>query len=103
MEVAPRVAEEARQALMTSLPVEKRVSYKGSANPGSDVDKLVENQAIEDLHEEFPNNGFLAEESKTVITTSECTEIMDPLMRPRITFGLGSSHPVLSWCLRQEG
>jgi myo-inositol-1(or 4)-monophosphatase len=77
--VALRVAEEAGQTLMTRLHGEKQVSFKGRANLVSDVDKLVEHQVIEELHREFPHDGFLAEESEAVPTTSGYTWVIDPL------------------------
>ena len=73
------MAEEAGQTLMTRLHGEKQVSYKGRANLVSDVDKLVERRVIEELHREFPGDGFLAEESEAVPTNSGYTWIIDPL------------------------
>ena len=73
------MAVEAGQTLMTRLHSEKQVSYKGRADLVSDVDKLVEHQVIEQLHGEFPHDGFLAEESEAVPTTSGYTWIIDPL------------------------
>jgi myo-inositol-1(or 4)-monophosphatase len=79
LDVALRVAVEAGQTLLTRLPGEKQVSYKGRADLVSDVDLQVEHQVIEELHGEFPNDGFLAEESEAVATTSGYTWIIDPL------------------------
>ncbi|MDP6101775.1 MAG: inositol monophosphatase family protein [Dehalococcoidia bacterium] len=79
LDVALRVVKEAGQTLVTRLHGEKEVSYKGRANLVSDVDKLVERQVIEELHGEFPDDGFLAEESDAVPTNSEYTWIIDPL------------------------
>ena len=73
------MAEEAGQTLLSRLHTEKEVSYKGRANLVSDVDKLVERQVIEELRREFPGDGFLAEESEAVATTSGYTWIIDPL------------------------
>ena len=77
--MALRVAKEAGQTLMDRLPGEKQVSYKGRADLVTDVDKLVEKQVIEALGREFPHDGFLAEESEPVPTTSGYTWIVDPL------------------------
>ena len=77
--MALRIAEEAGQTLMTRLHSQKQVSYKGRANLVSDVNKLVEHQVIEELRREFPQDGFLAEESEAVATTSGYTWIIDPL------------------------
>lgn len=79
LDVALRIAREAGDTLMTRLHSEKEVSYKGRANLVSDVDKLVEKRTIEELRDEFPNDGFLAEESDPVATTSGYTWIIDPL------------------------
>ena len=79
LEVALRVAREAGDTLMTRLHSEKQVSYKGRADLVSDVDKLVEKRAIEELRGEFPDDGFLAEESEPVTTASGYTWIIDPL------------------------
>jgi len=79
LEVALRVTEKAGETLMSRLHGEKEVSYKGRANLVSDVDKLVEHQIIEELHREFPDDGFLAEESEAVPTKSGYTWIVDPL------------------------
>jgi myo-inositol-1(or 4)-monophosphatase len=79
LEVALTVAEAAGQTLMDRLHSEKQVSYKGRANLVSDVDKLVERRIIEDLHKEFPDDGFLAEESASVPSNSGYTWIIDPL------------------------
>ena len=79
LEVALRVAEAAGQTLLDRLHGKKEVSYKGRANPVSDVDKLVERQVIEELRREFPEDGFLAEESDAVPTASGYTWIIDPL------------------------
>jgi len=79
LEVALRVTEKAGETLMSRLHGEKEVSYKGRANLVSDVDKLVEHQIIEELHREFPDDGFLAEESEAIPTKSGYTWIVDPL------------------------
>lgn len=79
LDVALRVAREAGDTLMMRLHSEKQVSYKGRANLVSDVDKLVEKRTIEELRGEFPDDGFLAEESEPITTASEYTWIIDPL------------------------
>lgn len=79
LDVALRVAEAAGETLLSRLHGEKEVSYKGRANLVSDVDKLVERQIIEELHREFPDDGFLAEESEAVPSNSGYTWIIDPL------------------------
>ena len=79
MEVALQVAEEAGRTLLDRFHGELQVSYKGRANLVSDVDKLVERQAIEHLRREFPGAGFLAEESEAVAGTTGYTWVIDPL------------------------
>ncbi|MBF8267049.1 MAG: inositol-phosphate phosphatase [Dehalococcoidia bacterium] len=79
LEVALRVAEEAGRTLVDKLHGEKQVSHKGRANLVSDVDKLAERQIIAGLRREFPDAGFLAEESEPVASNSGYTWIIDPL------------------------
>ena len=79
LEVALRVAEEAGQTLVDRFHGDLQVSYKGRANLVSDVDKLVERQIIEGLRREFPDAGFLAEESEAVDSSSGYTWVIDPL------------------------
>ena len=77
--MALRVAEEAGGLLLERFHTEKEVSYKGRADLVSDVDKLVEARAIESLSREYPEAGFLAEESEPVGGSSGYTWIIDPL------------------------
>ena len=77
--MALRVAEEAGGLLLERFHTEKEVSFKGRADLVTDVDKLVENRIIEALSSEFPEAGFLAEESEPVSGSSELTWIIDPL------------------------
>lgn len=79
MQVALRVAEEAGGLLLERFHTEKEVSFKGRADLVTDVDKLVESRIIEALSSEFPEAGFLAEESEPVSGSSEYTWIIDPL------------------------
>ena len=73
LEVALDVSREAGETLLARLHTDKEVSYKGRADLVSDVDKLVEARVIERLRSEFPEDGFLAEESEGVETSSGYT------------------------------
>ena len=64
--MALRVAEEAGGLLLERFHTEKEVSFKGRADLVTDVDKLVESRIIEALSAEYPEAGFLAEESEPV-------------------------------------
>ena len=79
LDVALEVAREAGEMLLARLNTEKEVSYKGRADLVSDVDRLVESHVIERLRSEFPDDGFLAEESEGVETSSGYTWVIDPL------------------------
>ncbi len=79
LEVALDVSREAGETLLARLHTDKEVSYKGRADLVSDVDRLVEARVIERLRAEFPGDGFLAEESEGVETSSGYTWIIDPL------------------------
>ena len=79
LDVALEVSREAGEMLLSRLHTDLEVSYKGRADLVSDVDKLVERHVIERLRSEFPDDGFLAEESAGVETSSGYTWIIDPL------------------------
>ena len=79
MQVALRVAEEAGEMLLERFHGEKEVSFKGRADLVSDVDKLAESLIIQELSREYPEAGFLAEESEPVGGSSEYTWIIDPI------------------------
>ena len=79
LDVALDVSREAGEMLMARLHTDLEVSYKGRSDLVSDADKLVEARVIERLRSEFPDDGFLAEESAGVETSSGYTWIIDPL------------------------
>ena len=65
--------------LLERFHTEKEVSFKGRADLVSDVDKLAESLIIQELSREYPEAGFLAEESEPVGGSSEYTWIIDPI------------------------
>ena len=79
LQVALRAAREAGDLLLERSHTEKEVSFKGRADLVSDVDRLVESRIIEGLRSEYPDAGFLAEESEPVGGSSGYTWIIDPL------------------------
>ena len=91
LSVAVDAAQLAGQVIVDRLHTSKKVSFKGPANPVTDVDLLAEKAALGKLREQFPDYAIVSEESDPVITGSSWTWFVDPLDGTR-NYALGIPH-----------
>ena len=79
MAVAREIASEAGDTLVERFHQVKKVTSKGRGNIVTDVDTEVEEKMLETIRREFPDMGFLGEESKGVSPDSGYVWIVDPV------------------------
>ena len=80
LEVARDAGYRAGRLQLARFHGEKQVSYKGRANPVTDVDLQVQEEVLSLLRREFPSFSLLAEESPEAVEgESEFTWIVDPI------------------------
>ena len=79
MAVAREIASEAGDTLVERFHQVKKVTTKGRGNIVTDVDTEVEEKMLETIRREFPDMGFLGEESKGVSPDSGYVWIVDPV------------------------
>ena len=78
-ELAKEVALMAGEILLDRFHRVKEVQWKGRGNVVTDVDKLVEKEMLDVLRKEFPDMGFLGEESSGAKADAGHVWILDPL------------------------
>ena len=100
LEVAIEVASEAGAVLRARFPTTKQVFYKGPSNLVTDVDLSVERQIREAFRREYPDVGFLGEESGSDATDARLRWIVDPVDGTR-NYAIGIPHFAVSLALAQ--
>ena len=78
-EIARSVASAAGEILVERFDQEKQISYKGPGDIVTDVDTEAEAAILGMLRDEFPEMGFLGEESKGASPDSGYVWIVDPI------------------------
>lgn len=84
LDVALKAARAAAKIQLENLHLDKQIEIKDDLSPVTDIDKQCEKIIIDILHNAFPDDGFLAEESGEVAGTSGRTWIIDPLDGTRL-------------------
>ncbi len=79
LEVAIRAVREAGQVLLASFQSQRDIKSKGKGNLVSEADMLSEKAILKVLKEEYPDFGFVSEESTLDTSDSSHTWIVDPL------------------------
>ncbi|PHQ79460.1 MAG: histidinol-phosphatase [Coxiella sp. (in: Bacteria)] len=79
LEIARKAAQAAADIHLKYQALDKHIEIKPDLSPVSIVDKICEDAIISMLHDAFPNDGFLGEETGATDGTSGRTWIIDPL------------------------
>jgi myo-inositol-1(or 4)-monophosphatase len=111
--VAIDAAHRAGQIIQDRFLTPKKVSFKGPANPVTDVDLAAEQAVLGVLRAEYPLFGILSEESPPLETGSPYTWVVDPLDGTRnyaagiphfcVVVALAASPPAPSPSLMERG
>ena len=79
LEAAQTSARQAGERLKAHLEDSREITYKGSVDLVTNVDKQAQDQIVGYLSARFPRHGFLAEEGFSQDKASEYRWIIDPL------------------------
>ena len=97
MAVAREIASEAGDTLVERFHQVKKVTSKGRGNIVTDVDTEVEEKMLEAIRREFPDMGFLGEESKGASPDSGYVWIVLVFVVMLILFYTGLIRPLASY------
>lgn len=84
LDIALKAARAAAEIQLENLHQEKKIEFKDDSSPVTHIDKLCEKIIIDMLHEAFPEDGFLGEETGNTPGSSGRTWIIDPLDGTRL-------------------
>lgn len=79
LKLAESLARKAGEMLMESLAGGVEMELKGEINPVTALDRKVERFLVENIHSEFPDHDFLAEEETRSSSGSEYRWVIDPI------------------------
>lgn len=84
LDIALKAARAAADIQLENLHQKKHVEIKPDLSPVTNIDKLCETTIISLLHEAFPDDGFLGEETGSTPGSSGRTWVIDPLDGTRL-------------------